>query len=192
MSLDEQMKHDIRMLDRHCREIGRDLARMEREKKTLITKIKAYAKKNNIDMVNELAMQAMVYKVNIKKITKLQCNVESIKQKLRTMRSVSEIQKALVILTHTMKRMNEKIGDSTINSIIRDYDRELNKVEINMEMADEALTDDIDEEEQREIVSSILEEIGVEVSGMLKQAPTANETTEVEKILESRLKSLLV
>lgn len=193
MTLGERMQHDIKMLNRHCREIGRDLARMEREKKDIITRIKVYARKNNIDMVDELALQAMLYKVNIKKVTKLQCNIESVKQKLKTVKTVDDIQNALVVLTCTMKRVNEKMGDSTISSIIREYDKELNKVEINMEMADDALTGDIDDDERREIVNSILDEIGVEVGGMLQSAPQKEtDTSHVEKILESRLKSLLV
>ena len=189
-SIEDQLKNDIKMLDRHSRELGRDVVRMERERNNIINKIKLYARKGNINMVNELSLQVMVFKVNISKITKLQCTIESAKQKMRTARSVNEINNALVTLTKTMKIMNRNMGDTSITKIIKEYDRELDKMEVRMEMTDEALSEEIDEDERNMIVKSVLDEIGIEVSNMIKM-PT-NEDSEVERILESRLKSLLV
>jgi hypothetical protein len=190
MSLEEQIKHDVRMMDRHERIIGRDLTRMEREKKDIGNKIKVYASRGDVDMVNTTATQFMVYKINIKKMSSLKTNTAKVKQNIKMMRSVTEINKALVTLTSSMKAMNEKVGASSLGNIIREYDRELAKSEVNVEMMDDVMTDDIDEDEQRDIVNSALADIGVEFNASIQTAPTAD--TEVEKILESRLKSLLI
>lgn len=180
------------MMDRHERVIARDLARMNRQKKEIEFQLKAYAKRGELDMVNDMATQFMVSKINIKKLSKLKSHTSNVKQKIQMMRSVNEINKALQTLTATMRTMNERVGASSLGSIIRDYDRELAKTETSVEMLDDAMSDEIDEDEQREIVSSVLEEIGVELGASMGSVPVSNNDSEVERILENRLKSLLI
>lgn len=191
-SIEEQVKRDIKLMDRHERMIDRDIVRMKREKGGVEAKIKSYAKRGDMDMVDTLATEFMLYKINIKKMSKVKSRLSNIKIKIKMMRSVNEINKALVTLTTTMQQMNQKIGSSSLSNIIMDYERELSKTDTNMEMFDDALENDIDEDEQREIVNSVLDEIGVEFKASLQSAPVNEEDSKVEQMLEERLKSLLI
>jgi charged multivesicular body protein 2A len=195
LSLDKQIKNDVKMMDRHERIIERDVTRMTREQQTVTIRLKAYAKRGDTDMVNEMANQYAVYRMNIKKLSKLKSHTSNVKQQIQMMRSIQEINRALSTLTTTMKQINSTTGVASLGSIIREYDREIARTETNVEMLDEAMTDDnIDEDEQRELVNSVLDEIGVEIDASMMSAPfkTSDADSEVEKILEHRLKSLLI
>jgi charged multivesicular body protein 2A len=183
------------MMDRHERVIERDVTRMTREQQTVTIRLKAYAKRGDMDMVNEMANQYAVYRMNIKKLSKLKSHTSNVKQQIQMMRSIQEINRALNTLTTTMKQINSTNGVASLGGIIREYDRELARTETNIEMLNEAMTDDnIDEDEQRELVNSVLDEIGVEMDASMMSAPVKSSDTdsEVEKILEHRLKSLLI
>jgi charged multivesicular body protein 2A len=192
ISLENQMKHDVRMMDRHERVVARDITRMTREKKTLGFKIKTHLKNGDMDMVDALATEFMVYNINVKKMSKLKCHLSNVKQKIQLMGSVHTINGALLTLTNTMEKINERMGLSSLSGIIRDYERQLDKTETNVEIFDDTLGADIDEDERRDILDSVLAEIGVEVYTSLPRGPVRDGEIDVEKILESRLQSLLI
>jgi charged multivesicular body protein 2A len=196
LSLQDRIKDDVKMMDRHCRTIKRDIVRMEREQKELSYKLKVKAKKGEMDQLKVLATRYHIYNVNIKKMLKLENHIENVKQRISMMGSIAQINEALHTLTTTMKAINIKMGASSLNSIIRDYEKELNKVETNMERYDDVFKDDIDEEEQDDIVNSVLAEIGVEVDQSLLSTPhsdvgVSQTDNTMEKILEEKLKSLM-
>ena len=186
------------MMDRHCRVIKRDIVKMEREQKDLSYKLKAKAKKGEIGQLRVLATRYHLYNVNIKKMLKLENHIENVKQRISMMGSVAQINEALKTLTTTMKAINIKIGASSLNGIIRDYEKELTKVETNMERFDDVFKDDVDEDEQEDIVNSVLAEIGVELDQSLMTAPkptdpnVSSSSSDMEKLLEQKLKSLMV
>jgi charged multivesicular body protein 2A len=192
MSLEERIAHDVKIIGRQTRALDREMMAMDREKKKLTYKLKKHAKDGNIDMVDALSTEFMVYKVNIKKLTKLKGKMSNVKQKIHLMRSVGDINRAILTLTQTMQAMNQKMGISNINSMMMEYSIETNKMETSMEMMDDAMEDDIDENEREEIVNSVLDEIGVEMALSLKSVPSSDTETRVEAILKARLESLLV
>jgi charged multivesicular body protein 2A len=192
MSLEERIAHDVKIIGRQTRALDREMMAMDREKKKLTYKLKKHAKDGNIDMVDALSTEFMVYKVNIKKLTKLKGKMSNVKQKIQLMRSVGDINRAIFTLTQTMQAMNQKMGISNINSMMMEYSIETNKMETSMEMMDDAMEDDIDEDEREEIVNSVLDEIGVEMAAYLKSTPMSDTGTKVEAILKSRLEKLLV
>lgn len=192
LSLEDQIARDVKIINRQTRALDRELIGMEREKKKLTYKLKTHAKNGNVDMVDALSTEYLVYKVNMKKLTKLKGQMSNVKQKIQIMRSVHDINKAIASLTNTMKVMNERMGISNISKMVMEYDIETTKMETNMEMYDDALDDGIDEDERMEIVNSVLDEIGVELASTIKSAPTAPVDSQVEDILKSRLQNLLI
>lgn len=186
------------MMDRHCRTIKRDIVRMEREQKELSHKLKAKAKRGEMGQLSVLANRYHLYRVNIQKMMNLENHIENVKQRISMMGSIAQINEALHTLTTTMKAINVKMGTSSLNGIIREYEKELTKVETNMERYDDVFEDDIDEDEQEDIVSSVLAEIGVEVDQSLLAVPghgvglsTKESDSDMEKMLSERLKTFM-
>ena len=190
MSLEQRIAHDVKIIGRQTRTLDREMLAMDREKKKITYQLKKHAKDGNVDMVDALSTEYMVYKINIKKLTKLKGQMSNVKQKIQLMRTINDINRAISTLTCTMKAMNEKMGISNINSMMMEYSIETNKMDTNMEMMDDMMDDDIDEDERDEIINSVLDEIGVEMASTLP-VPVTETETKVEAILKSRLEKLL-
>jgi charged multivesicular body protein 2A len=77
-----------------------------------------------------------------------------------------------------MKSMAKSMNLPRLNKIMMEYTQESEKMEMQQEMLGDTIDDvmdaDQDEEEEDKIVSQVLDEIGIDMSGALLEAPTAN------------------
>ena len=190
MSIEDHIKRDVKLMNKQGRGLEREITRMNREKRGVEIKLKKYAREGDLDMVNSLSKQFLVYKSNIRKTTKMKGDMANVKQKIQLMKSVNDINHAIMSLTDTMKEMNSRMGVENINKMIMEYDIENSRTESTVEMFDDVLDNDIDVDEQNEIVARVLDEIGVEVSGLFKGVP--NQNNEVEDELGARYERLVI
>lgn len=191
ISIEEHIDKDIKLLRRQERRLEREITRMTRENKTTTYKIKRYALENNIEMVKALSREYIIYKNNIIKLTRLKGQMSNIQQRIQMMKSTNEINKAIVSLTKTMKAMNNRMGLSNIQSMITEFEMETTKAEAMSDVLDDALSADADEDEEDEMVESVLDEIGISMATSLLSAPTNSITPGIiEQELESRFKQL--
>jgi charged multivesicular body protein 2A len=190
-SLEEVITEQQKMIRRHGRQLGREIARMEREKHELTLKIKQKAKSgDNPELINAMAREYMVYRTNITKLYRLQGQMSNLSQKVQLMRSTTEINRAIINMTNIMRTMNRQLGLENINQMIMEYDMETTKQETVAEHLDDLLDNQIDQEEQEEVVQQVLDEIGVELSLKLKNAPVTRQNDIVEEELEKRFHML--
>lgn len=189
ISIEEQIRRDVQLLKRQGRRLDREIHRMTHENNTIILKIKNYAKKNNIEMVKALSKEYIIYKNNIVKLTRVKGQMSNIQQKMYLMKSTHEINRAIWSLTQTMKTMNQRMGLSNIQNIIMEFETETIKAESMAEVMDDALGGSVDEDEEDELVESVLDEIGVSLANTLASAPSLTHTV-IENELESRFREL--
>lgn len=190
-SIESQIDKDIRLLRRQGRKLEREINRMTRENTNITYRIKKYANENNIEMVKALSREYIIYKNNIVKLTKLKGQMSNIQQRIHMMKSHHEINKALLSLTNTMKSMNRRMGLVNIQNIITEFEMETTKAESISEVLDDALTGDVDEDEEDELVESVLDEIGISLAEQLVNAPANTITpSHIEMELESRYRHL--
>lgn len=190
-SIESQIDRDIKLLNRQSRKLDREINKMSRENVNITYRIKKYAEQGNIDMVKALSREYILYKNNILKLTRLKGQMSNIKQRIHMMKSHHEINRALVSLTNTMKAMNERMGLSNVTKIITEFEMETTKAESMSDVLDDAMTADIDEDEEDEIVESVLDEIGVTLANKLCKAPSDSITAStIEKELETRFRQL--
>lgn len=184
MSLEEHVAQETRLLRRSERKIDRDIVRLEREKGTLMNKIKRHARNNDVSMLKLLIKQYLFYKNSINKLQKIKNHLCLTSQKFQLMSSTTEIHNAMARLTNLMKRMNEKMGLENVNRIIMEFDMETTKSETINESLDDLMDEDIDEDEEKEIIDSIFDEIGLDISKTLQAAPDTSLADLENKILE--------
>lgn len=190
-SIESQIDRDIKLLNRQSRKLDREINKMSRENVNITYRIKKYAEQGNIDMVKALSREYILYKNNILKLTRLKGQMSNIKQRIHMMKSHHEINRALVSLTNTMKAMNERMGLSNVTKIITEFEMETTKAESMSDVLDDAMTADIDEDEEDEIVESVLDEIGVTLANQLCKAPSDSITAStIERELETRFHQL--
>jgi charged multivesicular body protein 2A len=193
LSIETQIDKDIRLLRRQGRKLEREINRMGRENVNITYRIKRYASEGNIEMVKALSREYIIYKNNIVKLTRLKGQMSNIQQRIHMMKTNHEINKALVSLTQTMKSMNRRMGLVNIQNIITEFEMETTKAESISEVLDDALTADVDEDEEEELVDSVLDEIGVSLAEQLVSAPANSITPNaIEQELESRYRQLTV
>jgi len=82
---------------------------------------------------------------------------------------------ALKGTTAAMAKMNKKMNLPAMNKIMAEFQREEMKAEMTMEIMgdtmDEAMEGENDEEEESAIISQILDEIGIDASQLVPDAP---------------------
>ena len=191
LSIEDHIDRDVKLIRRQCRKLDREITRMDRENKNTTCKIRRYAIENNIEMVKALSREYILYKSNIVKLTRLKGQMSNIQQRIHMMKSTNEINRAIMSLTQTMKSMNSRMGLSNIQNMITEFEMETTKAESISEVLDDALTGDIDEEEEDELVDSVLDEIGISLANTLTSVPKNSLTSGVvEQELESRFLNL--
>lgn len=190
ISVEQQMKRDIRLISRQERKLDREIDRMTFENKKNISNIKRYAEAGNIEMVNALSREYIIYKNNIVKLSKMKGKMSNIRQKSLLMKSNHEINISIISLTHTMKSMNATMGLPRIQRMITDFEQELTKTETMNDVMETMMEDDIDEEDTAALVDGVLDEIGMDMAQSLSKAPTKS-VTDIERELDDRFKRLL-
>jgi charged multivesicular body protein 2A len=189
--IETQVQRDVKLLNRQERKLDREIVKMERKNVGNIHAIKKYATDGNMEMVKALSREYMTYKKNTIKLTRLRGQMSNIKQRIQMNMTSHEINKAIVSLTNTMKTMNKSMGMENIQNMIMEFDMESARADAITEVLDDALNQDADEDEEDELVSSVLDEIGVQMSTALASAPTGSLTNDrVERELEMRFQQL--
>lgn len=188
-SLTDQIRERTKLLNRQNRQLERELTRLEREKHVVTLKVKKAAREGNRDLLDTLTTQFMVYRTNIKKLYKIQANLQNVTQKVQMLKSQVEINKAVLELTTTMKIANQQMGLPIITKILMEYETETQKSEIISERMDDMLDDEIDADEKEELVNSALEIISAELGEELKLPPSS---TTSDSLLSSDFSSLHV
>lgn len=181
LSTEERIKEQTKLLNRQNRALTRELTKLEREKHSICLKIKACAKKGNMELLDALATQYSVYKNNIKKLYRVQGNLQNVTQRVQLLKSTQEINQAILQLTSTLKQTNAEMGLPVLSRMLYEFENETQKTEMVSERLDELFEDDVDEDEKNEIVDSVLAEVGVELGVDLKLPPSNDlETTKLE------------
>merc|ERR1711963_338300 len=145
----EQLKENDKALRKVTRDVERDRRELEREEKKLEAEIKKAAKMGNKQAATVLAKQL----INVRK------------QKTRTYNMTSKVQAAV----STAKAMGANVKMSQAMA-------ETSKTMTN-DALDDMLNESGDEEEGDAIVNQVLDEIGIEISGKLNEAPSAAKGT---------------
>jgi charged multivesicular body protein 2B len=174
--LKEEMRDQNKVLRSAQRDIDRDKVQMEREKKRIELEIKKAAKEGNKQACTVLAKQL----INMRKAENRQVQASSriagVKTQTQVMASNVKMAEAMKKTTDTMVNMNKLQDPMKTAQIMKEFQAQNMK----MEMSDEMINDTLDgvlegsddEAEGDAIVNKVLDEIGIEMTGKLINAPT--------------------
>lgn len=135
---------------------------------------------------------------HIAKFYQMRSTLQGLNLKMQTMKTSNEIATAMGKMSKAMKQMNKRMNVPKIQEIMYEFDKQQQQMEMGQEMMDDvlddALADGDTEEEQDELVKKVLDEIGVDLTSQLKEAPTSEpveETADTDMSdLEKRLQNL--
>lgn len=127
--------------------------------------------------------------------------ITSVGVQTKTMNANMKMAKAMGSTTKTMTAMNKQMDPQKLAQTMKQFEMENSKMEMSEEMISDTLDDVLnesgDEEEQDSIISQVLDEIGVEMTGKIagasgpsRENPSSSNVTDEE--IERQLRALSV
>ncbi|KFM75792.1 Charged multivesicular body protein 2b, partial [Stegodyphus mimosarum] len=94
------------------------------------------------------------------------------------MHSSSKLANTMATTTKTMGAVNREMNPQGIMKTMQDFEKESMKMGMTEEIVEDSLNavldESGDEEEQDAVVNQVLDEIGIEISGKMAEAPSAH------------------
>ncbi|TYZ61301.1 hypothetical protein PybrP1_010525 [[Pythium] brassicae (nom. inval.)] len=174
-TLKEQLRENKREINRAIRELDRERANLQMQEKKLIIEIKKMAKEGQIASVKIMAKDLVRTRQHVTKFYTMRSQLQAVSLRLETAKSAEAMTSALQGTTHAMKSMAKTMNLPRLNQIMMEYTKESEKMEMTQEMIGETIDDvmdaDQDEEEEDRIVGQVLDEIGIDLTGAVPEAP---------------------
>lgn len=184
----EQMRTNDRALRKTHREVERERNDLEKLEKKLELEIKQAAKSGNKEVLPVLAKQLVNLRNQKKKTYTVGSRIQNIGTHGKLMQSNMKMAEAMASTTKSMKAMNVTFDPMKTAKTMQEFEKQNMKMTMTDEMINETLDDIMndsgDEEEQDAIVSQVLDEIGIEITGKLLDAPRVHKGALGEKSAE--------
>ncbi|XP_043928015.1 charged multivesicular body protein 2b isoform X1 [Protopterus annectens] len=176
-TVDDIIKDQNRELRGTQRAITRDRAGLEKQEKQLELEIKKMAKTGNKDACKILAKQLVQVRKQKTRTYAVSSKVTSMSTQTKVMGSQMKMAGAMTTTAKTMQAVNKKMDPQKTLQTMQNFQKENMKMEMTEEMINDTLDDifddSADEEESQDIVNQVLDEIGIEISGKMANAPSA-------------------
>lgn len=176
-TLKEQLRENKREINRAIRELDRERTNLQMQEKKLIIEIKKMAKEGQIASVKIMAKDLVRTRQHVTKFYTMRSQLQAVSLRLETAKSAEAMTSALQNTTHAMKSMASTMNLPRLNQIMMEYTKESEKMEMQQEMIGDTIDDvmdaDYDQDEEDKIVGQVLDEIGIDLTGSVPEAPIA-------------------
>jgi len=174
----EQQRQNQRALRQTERELQKDRWDLDRQEKQLEVDIRKMAKQGNKDGCVVLAKQLVNLRKQRTRSYGMSAKVSGVNAQSKAMNSNMKMAQVMKTTTDTMTSMNKQINPMQVAKTMQEFEKANAKMEMSEEMINDTLDgmldEDGDEEEQDRIVSQVMDELGIELSGKLSEAPSAH------------------
>lgn len=172
----EELKEQNKVLRSAQRDLDRDRTQLEREKKRLEIEIKKAAKEGNKQACVVLAKQLVQLRKQDTRSLQASSKITGIKTHTQVMASNIKLGEAMSKTTDTMVAMNKIQDPMKMARTMQEFEKQNMKMDMTDEMINDTLDGVLDgsddEQASDDIVNKVLDEIGIEVSGKMLNAPT--------------------
>ncbi|XP_077540390.1 charged multivesicular body protein 2b [Haemaphysalis longicornis] len=173
----DQMRQQNRDLRKTQRDIERDRRELEKQEKQLELEIKKAAHKGDKQVCTILAKQLVQVRKQKARTYTASSKVQAIGSQSKLMHANAKLASAMGTTAKTMGEVNKRIKPQDIARTMQEFEKESTKMGMTEELVEDTLNSILDEsgdeEEQDAIVTKVLDEIGIEMTGKLANAPSA-------------------
>merc|ERR1719393_459938 len=127
------------------------------------------AKQGQMDAVKIMAKDLVRTRRYVKKFMLMRANIQAVSLKIQTLKSQNAMAQAMKGVTKAMMNMNKQMKLPEIQKIMQEFEKQS---EI-MDMKEEMMSDVIDEEESDNIVTQVLDELGLQMTDQITGLPIA-------------------
>merc|ERR1719428_1892552 len=102
--------------------------------------------------------------------------LQGIQLRMQTLKSQEALQRSMKEVTMAMKGVNASMNPQAMTEIMQEFSAASDQMNLQQDLMeqvmDDAMDDPDDAEEEERIVGQVLEEIGVDMTGLMEGAPT--------------------
>jgi len=171
----EMLRQNQRALNRAMRDLDRERGQLENQEKKIIADIKKMAQKNEMDAVKIMAKDLVRTRRYVKKFMMMRANIQAVALKIQTLKSQDAMAQAMKGVTKAMVSMNKQLKLPQIQKIMQEFEKQSEIMDMKEEMMsdaiDDAMADEGDEEESEQIVTQVLDELGIQMTDELSKLP---------------------
>ncbi|KZV88863.1 Snf7-domain-containing protein [Exidia glandulosa HHB12029] len=174
----ERLRQHKRALDKAQRELDRERTKLEAQEKKLVMDIKKSAKAGQISACKVMAKDLVRTRRYTQKFYQMRTQLQAVGLRIQTLRSNQQMAEAMRGASRAMASMNRGMNLPQIQKIMADFEKESAtmdmKEEIMVDAIDDAMDDELEDEEEEgdKILKEVLDEIGVNLSQQLTDAPS--------------------
>lgn len=173
----EQMRQQNRDLRKTQRDIERDRRGLDKLEKQLELDIKKAAKQGDKQLCTVLAKQLVQCRKQKARTYTAASKVQAVGAQSKAMHSNIKLSNVMGTTAKTMGAVNREMKPEQVMRNMQEFEKQSMKMGMTEEIVDETLNSILDEsgdeEEQDAVVTKVLDEIGIELSGKLAEAPSA-------------------
>jgi len=175
----ELLRENKRSLDKAIRELDRERTGLQKQEKKLVAEIKTMAKQGQMGAVKVMAKDLVRTRHSVTKFYGLKSQLQGVSLRMQTLKSTQAMSDAMRGVTKAMGTMNRQLNLPGLQKIMREFERENEKMEMTTEVMGDAIDDafeaEDEEEETDELVNQVLDEIGINMETGLMDAPSTSQ-----------------
>lgn len=148
---------------------------MKNQEAKLLPEMKRCARENKIKSVRIMAKDLIRMRSFQDKFLELQAQLKAISLQMQTMASTQTFTEGMRNATLAMKKMNSKLKIPALQSIMLEFQRQTEMMNMKQEMLADTLEDTVDddvEEDVEQLVNQVLDEIGISIAEQLPDIGT--------------------
>jgi len=167
------IREQKRINRRSITQLNRQVNQLRREEQKAAVEMKRLAKQGQKGAVKQMARDVVRLRKSQDRFLKLRSDVESLNSAMTNAAATQKLQLAMKNVSKTMALVSNQIKLPELQESLRKYQMEAQKMEMNQEMMDDAMDNALehDDDEEDELVEKVLEEIGLDITGALVDAP---------------------
>lgn len=163
------------MLDKAIRELDRERMALQNQEKKLIAEIKKTAKEGQMDAVKVMAKSLVRNRHAVTKLYGLKSQLQAVSLRVQTLKSTQAMADAMRGATRAMRVMNKRMNLPSIQNIMREFEKQNERMEMTSEVMGDAIDDAMEGEDEAEetddLIGQVLDEIGISTTQQLVSAP---------------------
>lgn len=175
----ERLRKNQRALEKTQRELARETTKLQAQEKKLMLEIKKSAKQGQIASAKIQAKDLIRTKGYIVKFNQMKAQLQAILLRIQSVRSNAQMASLMKDATRLLLGMNRLMNLPQLSRIAQEFAKENDLMDQKQEYMDDAIDDamaldedGLDEDEQAdEVLTKVLDEIGVDLNTSLKDTP---------------------
>ena len=169
----EVLRENKRMLDRAIRELDRERMALQTQEKRTVAEIKKMAADGQMDAVKVMAKSLVRNRHTVNKLYGLKSQLQGVSLRIQTLKSTEAMSQAMRGATQAMRVMNGRMNLPSIQRTLMEFDRQNERMEMTGDMMGDAIDDALGEEDEAEeadeLVSAVLDELGIATDAQLNR-----------------------